>query len=113
MCQKQPPCCGTQEIPGRQLFISHQNAAPESRPDCFTVGLKGYGRPAQHPLYVTSSSVYGRHPPPPGLQAKRRAFHSRFTKTQALGGMYEDTHFTTETESQLVYTPANDTHTGP
>ncbi|GFR75526.1 hypothetical protein ElyMa_003922300 [Elysia marginata] len=73
--------------------------------DCFTVGLKGYGQPYQHPAWTTSQSTHGRHPPPPGLNPVRRPKDSSFTRGQRLGGMASDGNFTTSIESGYIYKP--------
>ncbi|XP_059142958.1 uncharacterized protein LOC131930471 [Physella acuta] len=105
VCGRMGPGCGHKLEPAKRLLISHPDAAEASRPDCYTLGLKGYGRPHQHPLYQTSNAVYGRLAAPPGLNKKRFPRNTKFTTDIWKCGIYEDMHMCTEVESDALYVP--------
>ncbi|KAH9523783.1 hypothetical protein Btru_040929 [Bulinus truncatus] len=103
ICLRNEQGCGSGMTPARNLLIVHPSAAENTKPDCFTIGLKGYGVPYQHPLFTTSNAVYGRHAPPPGLNKKRFPRQAKFTTGTWKCGVYEDFHLTTEISYTSVY----------
>ncbi|KAK0052072.1 UPF0691 protein [Biomphalaria pfeifferi] len=103
ICLRSEAACGSSVVPSQTLYIVNPTASENRKPDCYKVGLKGYGVPHQHPLYSTSNSVYGRHAPPPGLNKKRFPRRAKFTTDLYKCGIYEDFHLTTEVETDVVY----------
>ncbi|XP_059175757.1 uncharacterized protein LOC131955598 [Physella acuta] len=86
---------------GNLVFTDTPVEAPDynmSRSTCsFT-----YQRPMQHPMYKTSNGQYGRKP---WLSNTPIVFFPRdqeFSTRQAVGGVYEDTHLTTEMDKKII-----------
>ncbi|CAL1529940.1 unnamed protein product [Lymnaea stagnalis] len=61
-----------------------------------------YGRPIQNPMYKTTNADYGQQPSPSHIPIQFFPRDQSFTARQSLGGVYEDTHLTTETDKEII-----------
>ncbi|KAI8774291.1 UPF0691 protein C9orf116 [Biomphalaria glabrata] len=86
---------------GNAVFTDTPVAPPAFRRQ-LDLCTASYERPCQHPMYKTSNSQYGLQPLLAHTPIEFHARDMQFTTRQALGGMYEDYHLTTEMDKEIV-----------
>ncbi|RUS72891.1 hypothetical protein EGW08_019351 [Elysia chlorotica] len=90
---------------GNPVFTSTPVGPPEYQAKCPARRVPGYPPPKrQNPLYYTTSNDYGSSEP--CFETTPIVFYPNdqsFTLSRALGGMYEDAHLTTDTDSTTLW----------